>query len=284
MILTGKEVAKPIREKIKEKGLSLTLAVFHPVGDKSAESYLKMKKKQLEKVNFNIKIFPVEKDSSKEEFIKQLHEANENPEITAIMVELPLPFKIDFLEIANNINPNKDVDGITFFNQGELFSTRNENIVPCTAMATIKTAEFYDIELEGKNVLVIGRSNIVGLPLAKLFLNRNATVTTAHSRTKNLESLIKSADIVAVAIGKPGIVKSSMVKDGATVFDIGINVDENGKVFGDFSIEKEDKERINYTPVPRGIGVVTNAVMLENILKCHNLQKGENLWEILMKF
>jgi len=277
MILTGKEVAKQIIEKVKNANLNLTLAVFHPIGDKSAESYLKMKKKQLEKVNFNIKIFPVEKESSKEEFIKQLHLANKDETVTAIMVELPLPFKMNFKEIANNINPLKDVDGITFQNQGELFSTKQENLVPCTAMATIRTAEYYNTEIEGKNVLVIGRSNIVGLPLAKLFLNRNATVTTAHSKTKNLEKLIKASDIIAVATGKPGLVTSSMIKENATVFDIGINVDNNGKVFGDFLIEKEeDKEKINYTPVPRGIGVVTNAIMLENMVKCYELQKGEN--------
>jgi methylenetetrahydrofolate dehydrogenase (NADP+)/methenyltetrahydrofolate cyclohydrolase len=277
MILTGKEVAKQIIEKVKNANLNLTLAVFHPIEDKSAESYLKMKKKQLEKVNFNIKIFPVEKESSKEEFIKQLHLANKDETVTAIMVELPLPFKMNFKEIANNINPLKDVDGITFQNQGELFSTKQENLVPCTAMATIRTAEYYNTEIEGKNVLVIGRSNIVGLPLAKLFLNRNATVTTAHSKTKNLEKLIKASDIIAVATGKPGLVTSSMIKENATVFDIGINVDNNGKVFGDFLIEKEeDKEKINYTPVPRGIGVVTNAIMLENMVKCYELQKGEN--------
>ena len=277
MILTGKEIAKQIIEKVKNANLNLTLAVFHPIGDKSAESYLKMKKKQLEKVNFNIKIFPVEKESSKEEFIKQLHLANKDETVTAIMVELPLPFKMNFKEIANNINPLKDVDGITFQNQGELFSTKQENLVPCTAMATIRTAEYYNTEIEGKNVLVIGRSNIVGLPLAKLFLNRNATVTTAHSKTKNLEKLIKTSDIIAVATGKPGLVTSSMIKENATVFDIGINVDNNGKVFGDFLIEKEeDKEKINYTPVPRGIGVVTNAIMLENMVKCYELQKGEN--------
>ena len=275
MLLKGNVVARVINNKVKEMELpELVLAVFHPVGDESAESYLRMKEKKLAKAGFAIKVIPVENTMEIEAFYIALEEANKDDSIHGIMVELPLPIKVSNYELSRRINPLKDVDGVTFENQGTVFATREEGILPCTALASALIPEHYDVEIAGKSVLVIGRSAIVGLPLAKLFLNRNATVTVAHSRTPNLAELAGKADIVAIAAGVSGIVTSSQIKDGATVVDVGINFTDEGKLVGDFTLDQEnEEERINYTPVPGGVGVVTNAVLLENLVRCYQMQQ-----------
>ncbi len=276
MLLKGSPVSKEINDKIKELELpELVLAVFHPVGDESAESYLKMKQKKLAKAGFAVSVIPVDEHMSTDRFFELLEEANNDDAIHGIMVELPLPIPVSNFELSNRINPKKDVDGVTFVNQGTLFATREEGIIPCTALASVLIPEYYGIEIAGKSALVIGRSAIVGLPLAKLLLNRNATVTVAHSRTPNLAELAGKADIVAIAAGVKGIITSSQIKDGATVIDVGINVTPEGKVVGDFKIDQDgEEERINYTPVPGGVGVVTNAVLLENLVSCYRALQG----------
>jgi len=275
MLIKGKQLAENIVEKIKSENFpELTLSVFHPVGDAAAESYLKAKERWLGKVGFVVKVIPVSNKMSEGEFFTLLERENRDDSVHAIMVELPLPIPVKTIELQSRINPLKDVDGITFENQGKFISTGKEEILPCTAMGAAKLLESVIDDVTGKNVLVIGRSNIVGLPLFKLFLNRNATVTVAHSRTKELEKLVNDSDIVAVAVGRHGIIQSSWVQDGKTVIDIGINVNEEGKLKGDMKvIDKEEKKRINYSPVPGGSGSVTNAVLLENIVKCYELQK-----------
>ncbi len=274
MLLKGKELAKKIVDNVKAKNLpELTLAVFHPVGDGAAESYLKMKQRWLDKVGFKMKVYPVEASTPLVNFYRDLEEANNDPEIHGIMIEMPLPIEVNYWNIHTKINPLKDVDGITFHNQGEFFATITERIVPCTSVAAVRLLEHFDIPMVGKDVLVIGRSNIVGLPLFKLFLNRNSTPTIAHRHTTDLKKHIAHADIIAIAAGTRGLVTSSDVKDGATVVDIGINVTDEGKVVGDFVVENdEENKRINYSPVPGGVGVVTNAIMLENLAKCYEFQ------------
>ncbi len=274
MLLKGNELAGKIVEEIKSRNIpKLNLAVFHPVGDGAAESYLKMKEKWLEKAGFTLTVFPVENSTPLVTFYSQLEKANSDPSIHGIMIEMPLPIEVNYWNIHTKINPQKDVDGITFRNQGEFFATITEKIVPATSVAAIRLLEHYNIPIVGKSVLVIGRSNIVGLPLFKLFLNRNATPTVAHRHTKELALHVANADIIAVAAGTRGLVKSSMVKNGATVIDIGIHVTDDGKVVGDFIIENEfEKDRINYSPVPGGVGAVTNAVLLENLVKCWEMQ------------
>lgn len=276
MLLKGNVVAKEINSKIKEMSLpELVLAVFHPVGDESAESYLKMKEKKLKKAGFSIKVIPVDAKMTPDLFYELLEEANSDDTIHGIMVELPLPIPVSNFELSGRINPLKDVDGVTFWNQGTIFATREEGVIPCTALASVLIPEHYGIEIAGKNALVIGRSAIVGLPLAKLLLNRNATVTVAHSRTPNLTELAGKADIIAIAAGLSGIVKSSQIKDGATVIDVGINFTNDGKLVGDFTLDQEgEEERINYTPVPGGVGIVTNAILVENVVRCYRLQQG----------
>lgn len=276
MLLKGKELADSIVRKLtNEKIPPLTLAVFHPVGNSAAESYLRMKEKWLAKIDAKLKLFPVSSSTPLIKFYEQLDEANSDPSIHGIMVELPLPIDVNYWNLHTKIHPLKDVDGVTFRNQGEFFATITEKIVPCTAIASIRLLEFYDIPIVGKHALVIGRSNIVGLPLFKLFLNRNATPTTAHRHTEDLKTLIRGSDIIAISAGKMGLVDSGDIKDGATVIDIGINVLEDGRVVGDMNImDDNESNRINYSPVPGGVGVVTNAVMLENLAKCYKLQNN----------
>lgn len=274
MLLKGKDAADGIVSKLLEEDLSgLTLAVFHPLNDGAAESYLKTKEKWLKKIDAKIEVVPVDGNMTRDQFFHKLELLNKDSSITGIMVELPLPIKIPEKELLTKINPFKDVDGITYFNQGKIFTSKNEDLIPCTAAASIKLLEHHKIDFAGKNVLVIGRSYIVGLPLFKLFLNRNATPTVAHRGTSNLKDLIHNADIIAVCAGTRGIVRSSEVKDGAAVADVGIHVTEDGKVVGDMIIDRENEEtRIDYSPVPGGVGTVTNAMMLHNLVRCRQLQ------------
>ena len=274
MLFKGKEAADGIVSELLNEDLSnLTLAVFHPLNDGAAESYLKTKEKWLKKINAKIEVVPVDEKMTQDEFFRNLEILNKDTSITGIMVELPLPVKIPEKELLTRINPFKDVDGITYFNQGRIFTSRNEELIPCTAAASIKLLAHYRIDFAGKNVLVIGRSYIVGLPLFKLFLNRNATPAVAHRGTCNLQNMIHNADIVAICAGTRGIVKSSEIKDGASVVDVGIHVTGEGKVVGDMIIDQENEEnRINYSPVPGGVGTVTNAMMLHNLVQCRKLQ------------
>ena len=276
MLLKGKDAAEKIVSGLLNEDLSnLTLAVFHPLNDGAAESYLKTKEKWLKKINAKIEVVPVDEKMTRDDFFRRLDMLNKDASITGIMVELPLPIKISEKELLTGINPLKDVDAITCFNQGKIFTSKNEDLIPCTAAASIKLLEHYRIDFAGKNVLVIGRSYIVGLPLFKLFLNRNATPAVAHRGTSNLKDLIHDADIIAVCAGTRGIVKSSEVKDGAVVADVGIHVTEDGKVAGDMIIDRENEEnRISYSPVPGGVGTVTNAMMLHNLVKCKKLQQN----------
>ncbi len=276
MLLKGKPAADALIEKLSAYGTSpLRLAVFHPAGDASAESYLKAKQKALARLNFTMELVSLTKDASADAFFTALDKANRDPGIHGIMVELPLPGGIPAHEVNLRIDPKKDVDGVSYHTQGLLYATREERIVPCTALGAVLLLEHYQVPLAGRQVLVVGRSNIVGMPLFKLLLNRDATVTVAHSRTPGLSGLVGRFDVIAVATGKAGLVRSVDVHDGAAVVDIGINVGPDGNLCGDFA-PQDDKEadRIHYSPVPGGAGVVTNAVMLRNLIECHRMQQG----------
>ena len=276
MLLKGKPAADAIIAGLASRGLpKLRLAVFHPAGDASAESYLKAKEKALARLDFALDVVTVGKDTGADEFFALLDKANRDPGIHGIMVELPLPGGIPAHEVNRRIDPAKDVDGVSYHNQGLLYATREEKLVPCTALGAVLLIEHYRIPVAGRRALIVGRSNIVGLPLFKLLLNRDATVTVAHSRTPHLAKLVGGHDIVAVATGRPGLVRSVDVADGAAVVDIGINVGPDGCLCGDFAPKDEkESERIHYSPVPGGAGVVTNAVMLRNLAECYHIQQG----------
>jgi methylenetetrahydrofolate dehydrogenase (NADP+)/methenyltetrahydrofolate cyclohydrolase len=188
--------------------------------------------------------------------------------VNGILVQLPLPDHIYEPEIIKAISPYKDVDGFTAYNIGKMFiSTDFEELAPCTPLGIIRILEHYNIEIEGKEVVIVGRSNIVGKPVAMMMLNRGATVTVCHSKTKDLAAHTKNADILVVAVGKEKFITEDMVKDGAVVIDVGINRTEDGKLVGDTDFENISKKVDYITPVPGGCGPMTVACLMENIVK-----------------
>jgi len=276
MLLKGKPAADAIFAELEGRTPpKLKLAVFHPEGDEAAESYLKAKEKALARLGASLEVITVGKRTPPDDFFAALDKANRDPVIHGIMVELPLPGGIPASEVSQRMNPAKDVDGVSYRNQGILYTTREERLVPCTALAAALLLEHYKIPIAGRRALIVGRSSIVGLPLFKLLLNRDATVTAAHSKTPGLAALAGKHDIVALATGKAGLLRSADIRDGAAVVDIGINVDAEGCLCGDFAPKDEkEAERISYSPVPGGAGVVTSAVMARNLVTCYRIQQG----------
>lgn len=274
-IIDGKEIAEKILGELKAKigkmkekpGLALVL-----VGDNPAsEIYVSSKEKTFREVEGYCERHNLSKDTDEMELLGLVTKLNNNPKINGILVQLPLPKQIDENLITNSILPHKDVDGFTSVNLGHLFAG-NPILEPATARAVMKLVESTGINLEGKNAVVIGRSNIVGKPVAMMLLEKNATVTICHSRTKNLAEFTKKADVLVVAAGKPKLVTKEMVKQGAVVIDVGINrVD--GKIVGDVDFENVKEVAGFITPVPGGVGPMTIAMLMENTLKAMELAK-----------
>ena len=200
---------------------------------------------------------------TEQEFITELNKAKESKEITGIMCQQPLPRSL-FNEI-NTIPLEKDIEGITHESLGKVFVGEKNINIPCTSKAVMEVLDYYNIDLTGKNVVVVGRSNIVGKPLIPQFLEKNATVTVCHSKTKNIETILQMADIIVMAIGKAKFLKKEMIKEGAIIIDVGINF-EDGKMCGDVDFEDVKDKVYAITPVPGGIGVVTNALLMDNII------------------
>jgi methylenetetrahydrofolate dehydrogenase (NADP+)/methenyltetrahydrofolate cyclohydrolase len=225
-----------------------------------------MKAKACEKVGFYSITHNMPDTISQEEIIATIEMMNNNPRIDGILVQLPLPPHIDTNKILEVIDPKKDVDGFHAYNVGRL-ATNLDGFVPCTPLGVMRMFQEYDIDLEGKDVCVVGASNIVGKPMAALLLNANATVTVTHIYTKDLKSHTSKADIVIVGVGVPALIKEDMVKDGAIVIDIGINRLENGSLVGDVDFENVSKKCSYITPVPGGVGPMTIAMLLANTLK-----------------
>lgn len=272
-ILDGKGLAKDIREKIKAevnnikiaKGIVPGLAVVLVGQDPASVSYVSMKEMACLEGGFYSEVHRLDEDTSQGEILSLIDELNNNDKIHGILVQLPLPGNIDEKIVNERIEPKKDVDGFNPINLGKLF-LKTPGFIPCTPKGIIRLLKHYDISIEGKNAVVVGRSDIVGKPTATLLLHENATVTLCHSRTKNLSSYTKEADILVSAIGKPNFITSSMVKKGAIIIDAGTSKVGN-KLVGDVDfqgvIEKVDK----ITPVPGGVGPMTIAMLLENTLE-----------------
>ncbi len=268
LLLEGKPVAENIKkdfeekiENLKQKNKIPYIAVLGIAGDEASLTYIKKIEKNCTK--YGIK-FLLKLASSEEEFIKNFNEIKENKEITGIMFQEPLPKKISSL--INEIPPEKDIEGVSINNMGKLFLGNTNINIPCTSKAVIEILEYYKIDLTGKNVVIVGRSNIVGKPLIPQFLNKNATVTVCHSKTKNIEEILKNADIIVMAIGKAKFLKKNMIKENAILIDVGINF-EDGKMVGDIDFEDVKDKAYAITPVPGGIGVVTNSLLIDNIIK-----------------
>ena len=277
IILDGKVAAANIKDRLKhefsmlKKKACLAIVYFH---DQASESYLKGRLKIANELGVEIKIFDVNKEeTSQNDLLKLISDLNDDPTIDGIMIDRPLPKCYNEFEILSTLDSKKDVDGYTPNNLGNLMS--NEDcFISCTPGAAKRLIDYYNIDLTGKNVLVIGRSVNVGKPLSLLLLNANATVTIAHSKTVNLKEKCRQADVIFLAIGKANFLKKEDVNENTIIVDIGINFDEFNKLCGDAS--KECYEVVKaYSPVPGGVGVLTNVVLMENLLKA--CKKNDNL-------
>jgi len=272
-LIDGKSLSKKIENQIanevqelKTKGVIPGLAVILVGDDPASHTYVNMKEKSCKNVGFYSIVHKMPETISQDEIIATIEMMNKNPRIDGILVQLPLPSHIDTTKILEVIDPAKDVDGFHPYNMGRVVEGLDA-FAPCTPVGVMEMFKEYNIDLEGKDVCVVGASNIVGKPMAALLLNANATVTVTHIYTKDLSSHTKKADIVIVGVGVPHLIKEDMVKEGAVVIDIGINRLENGKLVGDVDFENVSKKCSYITPVPGGVGPMTIAMLLKNTLK-----------------
>jgi len=272
-LIEGKLVSNKIREELHQEVLALNakgvfpkLAVILVGDDPASKIYVNNKNKACQKVGieFEEHLFP--EKTTQEELDSLIDSLNERDDINGILLQYPIPDHLDVDEAFRRISPKKDVDGFNPVNVGKL-ALGQDTFVSCTPFGIMKMLEFYNIEPEGKHAVIIGRSNIVGKPMAQCLLKANSTVTICHSRTKNLSEITKQADILVVAIGKPQFVTEDMVKEGAVVIDVGINRLEDGKIVGDVDFENVNKKASYITPVPGGVGPMTITMLLNNVVK-----------------
>ncbi|HJF68500.1 bifunctional methylenetetrahydrofolate dehydrogenase/methenyltetrahydrofolate cyclohydrolase FolD [Staphylococcus kloosii] len=279
-ILDGKQIAKDYRQKLKEEVESLKEQGFTPklsvilVGnDGASQSYVNSKKKAAEKLGMISEIVHLDESTSEEEVLNELKRLNEDDSVSGILVQVPLPKQVSEQKIIESINPDKDVDGFHPTNIGKLYIDE-QTFVPCTPLGIMELLSHADIEIEGKEAVIIGRSHIVGQPVYKLLLQKNATVTIMHSKTKDMHSHLKNADIIVSAVGQPGIVSKDDVKEGAVVIDVGNTPDENGKLKGDVDYEDVKEIAGAITPVPGGVGPMTITMVLNNTLLAEKMRRG----------
>lgn len=272
-LIDGKAISAKVKEEVKneaaqltEKGVVPCLAVILVGDDKASQTYVNSKEKACKACGIRSLKYTLEANTGESALIDLIQSLNENDEVDGILVQLPLPKHIDENKILEKISCEKDVDGFHAVNVGRLVSGL-DGFVPCTPCGIMRLFKEYGIEVIGKNAVVIGRSNIVGKPMANLLLNANATVTVTHSKTQNLAKITKDADIIVVAIGKPNFLKADMVKNGTVVIDVGINRLENNKLVGDVDFENVANKCSFITPVPGGVGPMTIAMLLKNTIK-----------------
>ena len=277
-IIDGKLLASKIMKKLKEEVNSLKqeeicpkLAVIMVGNDEASEVYVRNKSKACNEVGIEFEEFILKEDITMQQLLAIIEKLNNRKDIHGILLQSPIPKHLDIRKAFNTINCQKDVDGFNPINIGKLM-IGEDTFISCTPYGVIKMLEDNNIKIEGKNAVVIGRSNIVGKPLAQCLLNKDATVTVCHSKTQNLEEITRQADILLVAIGKPEFVTAKMVKEGATVIDIGINRNEEVKLVGDVKFD-EVSQKVQYiSPVPGGVGPMTIAMLLNNVIKAAKQQ------------
>lgn len=280
VIIDGKELAKKIRanlkiecEELKKKNINSKLAVIMVGEDPASKVYVRNKSKACEDVGIEYEEYLLDVNTTQKELIELIEKLNNDKTINGILLQSPIPSNLDVNEAFRTISPQKDVDGFNPVNVGKLVLNQ-DTFVSCTPYGIMKMFEEYDIDLTGKNVVILGRSNIVGKPLIHCCLNKNATVTSCHSKTQNIAQKAKEADVLISAIGKANFVTADMVKDGAVVIDVGINRLDNGKITGDVDFESV-KEKASYiTPVPGGVGPMTIAMLMNNVIKATRRQNG----------
>lgn len=273
-IIDGKELAKKVRlelkdevEKLKkDENIHPKLAVIMVGSDPASQIYVRNKSKACDEIGIEFEEFLLDENTTQKELLDLIDKLNENEKVNGILLQSPIPKNLDINEAFRRISPEKDVDGFNPVNVGKL-TLGQKGFISCTPFGVIKMLEEYNIDIEGKNAVVLGRSNIVGKPMSQCLLNKNATVTICHSKTKNINDITKNADIIVAAIGKKEFVKGDMVKEGAVVIDVGINRGEDGKLKGDVDFEEVSKKASYITPVPGGVGPMTIAMLMTNVVK-----------------
>lgn len=275
MIMDGKalkgEILSGLAEEVKALDKVPTLCVIQVGDDEASNVYINQKRKMCNDIGYNFIHEKYDNSITEDELLKNIKRFNSNDNIDAILVQMPLPSGINEKNIQNAVNKYKDVDGLNDSNIVDLISGKS-SLYPCTACGVISLLDKYGVTLEGSNVVIVGRSSLVGMPLFHMLENRNATVTLCHSKTRNLQSITKNADIIISATGVKGLIKEDMVNNNAVVVDVGITR-ENGKLYGDVDFDSVSKKASLITPVPGGVGPMTIASLAQNVLKAYKMQK-----------
>ncbi len=276
-IIDGKHISQEIKDELKQEvaalkasGRECALAVIQVGNDPASSVYVRNKKKACEYIGIRSLSYELDENTSEDELLALIDKLNADPSVHGILCQLPLPKHMDEDKVINRISPEKDVDGFHPQNVGALVIGQ-QGFVSCTPAGIIQLLKRSNIQMEGKHCVVIGRSNIVGKPMALLMLRENATVTICHSRTRNLKELCKEADILIVAIGKPQFITADYVKEGAVVIDVGIHRDENNKLCGDVKYDEVEPVASAITPVPGGVGPMTIALLMHNCVEAMKL-------------
>lgn len=278
-IIDGKIISATVKErvkdgvkKLKDNGITVGLAVIIVGSDPASQVYVANKKKACQSLGIISEEYALPENTSQQELLDLINELNNKKSINGILCQLPLPAHLDEKLIINSISPEKDVDAFHPVNVGKIM-IGDYDFVPCTPAGVMEMLTYHNIDISGKNCVVIGRSNIVGKPMGMLLLHKNGTVTICHSRTKNLKEVCKEADILVASVGKAGFVTADMVKEGAVVIDVGINrVD--GKLYGDVDFDNVKEKASAITPVPGGVGPMTIAMLMQNTLTAAKKQNG----------
>ncbi len=277
--MNGKELAKDIRgnlkievAELKKQGIIPKLAVIMVGDDKASQVYVRNKSKACDEIGIEYEEYLKDASTTQDELLNLIDELNAREDISGILLQSPIPKHLDIREAFNRIDYKKDVDGFNPINVGKL-AIGEDCFISCTPYGVVKLLEANNIEIEGKHVVILGRSNIVGRPLIQCMLNEHATVTVCHSRTQNLKEFTKQADILISAIGKAKFVTEDMVKDGAVVIDVGINRNDEGKLVGDVDYENVEPKTSYITPVPGGVGPMTIAMLMNNVVKAVKINR-----------
>ena len=279
-IIDGKAVSQFVKDEVKkevsaigEKGVSVGLAVIIVGNDPASRTYVNNKKKACEATGIISEEYALPEDTTMDELLALIKELNAKKSINGILCQLPLPKHLDEKAVIENIDPIKDVDAFHAVNTGHIM-IGDYSFLPCTPAGIMEMLKYYNIEIEGKECVVIGRSNIVGKPMAMLLLQKNGTVTICHSRTKNLKEVTSRADILVAAVGVPYFVTADMVKDGAVVIDVGMDRNKEGKLCGDVDFAEVEKKASYITPVPGGVGPMTIAMLMKNTVTAAKIQNN----------
>ena len=275
-LIDGRLVSKKICENLSDEILFLSkkpcLAVIIVGEDPASRIYVNLKRKKAQELGIKSIVEQMPTATSQQELLNKIEQLNNDNEVNAILVQLPLPSHIDTKAVLEKINPLKDVDCFHPYNMGRIATGTKPYVYPCTPKGIIRLLEYYNIQPQGKHAVVIGRSNIVGRPVAQMLLNENATVTICHSKTANLAEITKTADILISAVGQKNLVKPDMVKEGVVVIDVGMNRTDEGKLCGDVDFYGVEPKASFITPVPGGVGPMTICSLMQNTFDLYNIQ------------